>query len=135
MSDDFISSGIKGVLEHGINLKLESYEEENYYIAKMCDYFNDDSNFKAYLSGDRSFEVEIDRDTPVMEISISDSILNIMPYTEDFFQAFTLMLAFIAREHEALILELRGADIHKIESLQDVNKIPEDDDSDDYEWI
>ena len=27
MSRDFISSGIKGVLDHGIDLKLESYED------------------------------------------------------------------------------------------------------------
>tara|TARA_R110000851_G_scaffold173989_2_gene320252 strand:- start:52 stop:465 length:414 start_codon:yes stop_codon:yes gene_type:complete len=137
MSDDFISAGVQGVLDHGIDLKLESHDEEIYYTTKMCDFFNDGSDFKAYLSGDCSFEVEIDRDTAIMEVTINDSILNIMPYTEDFFEAFMVVLTFIAREHTALILELRGQDVHRIESPQDVNKLikEEEDSDDDYEWI
>ena len=47
MSGDSISSGIKGVLDYGIDLKLESYEEENYYILQMCEYFNEETEFKA----------------------------------------------------------------------------------------
>ena len=72
-----------------------------------------------------------------MEVTINDSILNIMPYTEDFFEAFMVVLTFIAREHTALILELRGQDVHRIESPQDVNKLikEEEDSDDDYEWI
>ena len=138
MSSDFISSGIAEVLKSGINLRLESDEEESYYISKMCDFFNDKSDFKAYLSGDRCFEIELDRMTPVMEVVIRDSTLSIIPYTEDFFEAFTLILGFIAREHEKIIRELREELADRIESPRELNKfVPkeEKDSDDDYEWV
>ena len=135
MSNDFISSGINGVLESGIDLRLESYEEENYYIMQMCEFFNEESQFKAYLSGDRSFDVELDRDTPILEVMIRDSILQVIPYTEDIFEVFTLILGFIARRHQQIILDFRGKEKHKIEKPSDINHPDEDDDSDDYEWI
>jgi len=137
MSRDFISSGIQNILEFGIDLRLESTEEETYYASQMCDYFNENSDFKAYLSGDRSFEIEIDRTSPIMEVSIKDSMLNILPYTEDILEAFTLLLAFIAKKHQQLITDFRGLDMHKIQSPEDVNSTIEDDDSDDddFEWI
>lgn len=134
MSDDNIS-GFKSILEYGIDLKLESYEEECYYINRMCDYFNDETIFKAYLSGDRSFEVEEDETTPVMEILIIDSTLSILPYTEDIFEVFTLMLGFVAKYHEEIISEIRPKQEHKIETLDEFKNQDEEEDSDDYEWI
>ena len=142
MSDDFISSGIKGLLDYGIDLKLESYEEEVFYISQMCDYFNNETSFKAYLSGEKSFEIELDRETPIMEVIVTDSLLSIVPYTEEIFEVFTLILGFIAKKHQSLLEDFRGIDYHKIESLEDLEKTSqeeteenEEDDSDDYEWI
>tara|TARA_Y100000034_G_C6838321_1_gene379028 strand:+ start:782 stop:1219 length:438 start_codon:yes stop_codon:yes gene_type:complete len=145
MSGDFISSGIKGILENGIDLKLESEDEEIYYTSLMCEYFNEESDFKAYLSGDRRFEVELNRSTPIMEITIVRSVLTIMPYTDDIFEAFAVMLAFIAKKHQQIVTDLRGEEIFKIEKLEEINKPPaqeqeateedSDDSNDDYEWI
>jgi len=143
MSRDFISSGIQGVLDYGIDLKLESIEEETYYIIRMCDFFNEESEFKAYLSGDRSFEVEKDRDSPILEVIINDSKLIILPYTEEIFEPFTLVLSFIAKYHESLISELREKQVHRIETPSELNKRinneeedEEDPNSDDdFEWI
>ena len=137
MSSDFISSGIKGVLDHGINLKLESEEEESYYILQMCEYFNEETDFKAYLSGDRSFDVEMDRETPILEVTINDSNLTILPYTEDIFEVFTLILSFIAKRHMSILGELRDPVKHKIENLEEIvgASESEEDSSDDYEWI
>ena len=140
---DFISSGVKGFLDYGIDLKLESYEEENYYITQMCEYFNKQSSFKAYLSGDKSFEIELDRDTPIMEVMIRDSILSIVPYTDDIFETFTLILGFIAKKHKDIIKEFRGNDFHKIESVKEISGVDDDktdeeeepSDDDDFEWI
>ena len=120
MSDDFVSSGISGVLNHGINLKLESDEEEIYYIRKMCEFFNEETEFKAYLSGDRSFDVELDRVTPILEVTIKNSNLTILPYAEDIFEVFTLILSFIVKRHMDIIKELREPTEHKIESLKKV---------------
>ena len=137
MSDDFISSGIKGVLDYGINLKLESEEEEMYYIQKMCEFFNEETDFKAYLSGDRSFDVELDRTTPILEVTITNSNLTVIPYTEDIFEVFTLILSFIVKRHMDIIRDLREPIEHKIESIKDISvkNEPEEDSSDDYEWI
>jgi len=138
MSNDFTDSGIKSMLDYGIDLKLESEDEEIYYTSRMCEYFNEESDFKAYLSGERSFEVEIDRISPVMEITIMNSILTITPYTEDIFEAFSVMLAFIAKKHREIVSDIRDTMPFKIESLEEINKEKEIEDpssDDDYEWI
>jgi len=141
MSDDFTSSGIKGILDYGIDLKLESEDEEIYYTTRMCAYFNEESDFKAYLSGERSFEVELDQTTPIMEITIMDSVLTILPYNDDIFEAFAIMLAFIAKKHREIVSEIRETIPFKIESLEEITgetkqeEQEEPSSDDDYEWI
>ena len=141
MSGDFVSSGIKGVLDYGIDLKLESQEEESYYITEMCAFFNEQTDFKAYLSGDRSFEIEIDRTSPVMEVMIQDSILSILPYVEDILEVFALILKFIATYHQTIIEEFRPTQDHKIQTLSEVKNTntsaddEEEPSDDDWEWI
>jgi hypothetical protein len=143
---DFIRSGIGAALEYGIDLQLESPLEEQYYTEKMCEYFNTSTDFKAYSSGEASFEIEFDKNSPIMEVIIRDSVLYMIPYTEDIFEVFTLVLNFIAKKHRDIVAEFRGVEeMHKIESLnnfepeQENFPVPvledEDDDDDDYEWI
>ena len=140
---DFISTGVANTLEYGIDLKLESAEEESFYISRMCDYFNDKTDFQAYLSGEASFDIELDRSSPIMEVIIKESILYMVPYSEDIFEVFTIILGFIAKKHLEVLSNFRGLEIHKIESVDQVNlsgleeqkKDDEDDNDDDYEWI
>ena len=135
---DFISSGIANALEYGIDLKLESKEEEEYYISRLCDFFNDETDYKSYSSGETSIEIELDRNSVILEVLIRDSILYMIPYSEDMFEAFTLILSFIAKYHIDVVSEMRdGFEVHKIESLNNftTEENDEDDDDDDYEWI
>ena len=133
---DGLSSGVNGVLDHGIDLRLESLEEENYYIQQMCEFFNEETGFKAYLSGDRSFDIEIDKDNPVLEVLIRESCLTIIPYSEDIFEVFTLILGFIAKRHTSIVREFREIGVHKIQSPDEVGVNNDtDEDSDDFEWI
>jgi len=138
---DFISSGIGSALEYGIDLKLESKEEELYYASRLCEWFNESTDFKAYSSGESSFEIEFDRSSPVLEVLIRDSVLYMIPYAEDIFEVFTLVLSFIAKKHMDVVNEMRGyAEEHKIESLgkfeiKENTEDDDDDDDDDYEWI
>ena len=133
---DFISSGIANTLEYGIDLKLDSVEEEIFYISRMCEYFNDKTDFRTYLSGEGSFEIELDSSSPIMEVIIRDSVLYMIPYSDDIFEPFTIILGFIAKKHLEIVSEFRGLEIHKIESIDQVNSPDEDDsDDDDYEWI
>jgi hypothetical protein len=134
------SLGIQGVLDYGIDLKLESEEEEIYYISQMCEFFNEQSDFKAYLSGEKTFEIELDRNTLIMEVMIHDSILSLIPYVDDILEVFALVLKFIANYHQTIINEFRPALGHQIQSpnevKKDVKEIEEEPSSDDdYEWI
>jgi len=142
---DFIRSGIGAALEYGIDLQLDSPIEEQYYTEKMCEYFNYSTDFKAYSSGESSFEIEFDKNSPIMEVVIRDSVLYMIPYVEDIFEIFTLVLNFIAKKHRDIVSEFRGTEeMHKIESLENFESeqkelpVPvseDDDDDDDYEWI
>ena len=137
--DSFSSSGIGNMLDYGIDLKLESIEEELYYISQMCDYFNEETDFRAYLSGEISFEIETDKDNVLLEVVIKNSTLLILPYSDDFFEVFTLILAFIAREHERIIKDLRcSIPADRIQAPSEIKEdsIEEESSSeDDYEWI
>ena len=144
MSKGTSNSGMQGVLDYGIDLKLESLEEEIYYITQMCEFFNEQTDFKAYLSGDRTFEIELDRNTLVMEVLIHDSILSLIPYTEDILEVFALILKFIATYHQSIVEEFRPSMGHKIQSPNEVKRAEtevvmdeenEEESSDDWEWI
>ena len=71
---------------------------------------------------------------------IRESILYVIPYSDDIFEAFTIVLGFIAKKHLDILDEFRENDIHKIESPSEVSESntsigDDDDDDDDYEWI
>jgi hypothetical protein len=141
-----ISSGISNIFLNGINLNLESVEEEQYYTLKMLEFFEDKTDFPAYLRGDRVIEVE-NRDMDLaLELRISESTLYLLPYTEDVFEVFTEVLKFISSRHVQIMKEFRGIEETKIQSPDEVNQINnektdekniEEDSSsdDDYEWI
>ena len=146
MSDKTGSSILGGIIDYGIDLKLESEEEEMYYIAQMCEFFNTETEFRAYLSGEGSFEVERSRDDVISEVIIKNSTLLMLPYSEDFFEVVTLVLGFIAKEHKRIIGELRYPVSDIIQNPKDVNKLNEETEEqeeieeesssdDDYEWI
>ena len=141
MSDKTGSSILGGIVDYGIDLKLESKEEEFYYISQMCEFFNTETDFKAYLSGEGSFEVERNREEIITEVMIKDSTLLMLPFSEDFFEVMTLVLGFIAKEHKRIIEDLRYPETNKIHNLNDINKEEdntpdfEEDSDDDYEWI
>lgn len=142
-----ISSGITNIFLNGINLNLESLEEEQYYIHKILEYFEDKTNFPAYLRGDRVIEIENNEMNLALELRISESTLYLLPYSEDAFEVFTEVLKFISTRHVEIMKEFRGFEETKIQSPNEVNQLndeetdektnPEEESSsdDDYEWI
>ena len=63
-----------------------------------------------------------------------------IPYSEDIFEAFTIILSFIAKNHLEVVSGFRGLEVHKIESVDQIispglEEQDKDDDDDDYEWI
>lgn len=142
-NDDFISNSIKQILINGINLNLESVEEEQYYITNLIDYFEDETEFTAYLKKDDTMEIEGADMQLAMEVSIINSTLFMTPYKNDIIEIFTQILTFISTRHLEVVSGFRGIEEFKIERIQDVNKgsheeeIHEEESSsdDDYEWI
>jgi hypothetical protein len=144
--DDFVSSGIKNILLNGINLNLESIEEEQNYIQKMQVYFEEETEFTAYLKKDDSLEVETEEMQLGMQIHIVNSTLYMVPYIQDVFEIFAEVLKFISSKHMEVVREFRGTEEIKIESPEDLYKVKnentneketeeESSDDDDYEWI
>lgn len=144
-NDDSISNSIKQILINGINLNLDSIEEEQFYITKLIDYFEDETEFTAYLRKDNTMEIEDKEMQLAMDISIFNSTLFMTPYKSDIMEIFTQVLTFISARHLAVVSEFRGIEEIRIQSIQDVNKgihekedyetEEESSDDDDYEWI
>ena len=143
MSDDFISASIKGILKNGINLYLETIEEEQYYTLKLLRYFEEETEFTAYLSKGNSIEIENLEMQIASELLISNSTLYFVPYVSDIFDIFTEVLKFIAYNHETIMTEFRGVEVTKIQSIKELNRVQdekteekeEESSDDDFEWI
>jgi hypothetical protein len=144
MSDDFFSSSVKNIFKNGINLNLESIEEEQYYTMKLLEYFEEETEFPTYLRKGHLIEVEnLDMQIAV-EMMISNSTLYIVPYVNDIFEIFTEVLKFIAHNHEKVMTDFRGVEVSKIENLKNINrahdetteeKTEDPNSDDDFEWI
>ena len=147
---DFISKTIKSILTNGIALNLESEEEEEFYIMKMQEYFEEETEYPAYLRKGKVLEIESLDMQIAMEVTIQYSTLYILPYSQDIFEVFAEILKFISSSHMKLLQEFRGIEEIKIESISDIakkveneeneeklQKEPEEESSsdDDYEWI
>ena len=139
-----VSSGIKNIFLNGINLNLESIEEEEHYMLYMNTFFEEETEFTAYLNKDGMLEVETKELQLGMQIQIINSTLFMIPYVHDVFEIFAEVLKFIAEKHQTIVAEFRGFEETKIESLKDIEKInnakenkkeEESSSDDDYEWI
>jgi len=142
---DFISMSIKNILENGINLYLESPEEEQQYVLKLFEYFDTKTEFTPYLRSEMTIEVEGSDLQLIVELMVTQSTLFFIPYKNDVFDVFTEVLKFIAGNHEKIIREFRGIEENKIETIEQLNELKyekteeeseeESSDDDDYEWI
>ncbi len=143
----FVSSGIKEILMNGINLNLDSAEEEQFYLLKMLEFFEEETEFTAYLKDDGALDVETLEMQLGMQIQIVSSTLFMVPYQQDVFEIFTSVLQFISTQHAEIMRDFRGLEETKIESVNELKKreainneeteeLEEDSSSDDdYEWI
>jgi len=141
VSDDMIAQSIAHILKNGINLKLESIEEEQHYIIKMLEYFEAETKFTIYLRKDKVLEIENSNLEISLEVYIANSTLYMIPYVDNIFDVFTEILRFISRCHEGIVREFRGLEESKIESVNEVNGVKDDkteeepSSDDDFEWI
>ena len=122
----YISNTISSILTNGIQLELESEEEEQYYIMKLQEYFTSETQFPAYLRSKNVIEIENSDMQIAMEIVIQQSTLYLLPYSQEVFEIFTEVLKFIANNHKDIMREFRGDEENKIESLDDIGNLEEE---------
>ena len=142
-----VSSGIKNILMNGINLNLESVEEEQHYLLKLLEYFDEETEFTAYLRNDGTLDIETKEMQLGMQIQIINSTLYMVPYQQGVFEIFTSVLQFISSKHREVVMDFRGQEENKIQSIEQIRdekenyhekteEIEEESSSDDdYEWI
>jgi hypothetical protein len=117
MSDDSMLTGLKNIFLNGINLNLESPEEEQHYMMNLTEFFEAETEFTVYLNKDGTLEVETKEMQLGMQIHIINSTLFMVPCIQDVFEIFTEVLKFISTNHLAVVREFRGPEETKIESL------------------
>ena len=140
-----ISESIVNIFKNGINLRLESVEEEQNYIIKMLEYFEEETDFATYLRKDKVLEIENSNFEIALEVYIANSTLFMVPFVDNVFDIFTEILKFISRCHEGIIRDFRGLEEFRIESINKVNGLEyektkekqeeESSSDDDFEWI
>jgi len=143
MSNDFLSLTIKSLLENGINLHLETEEEEEFYLLKLAEHLKQSDKYNVYLKSSRYIEIENEDFQIAMDVFVTESTLFMFPYVEDIYEVFAEILKFISENHEKILLELRGSGLSRIESPEEIksNLFIEDTEefeepsSDDLEWI
>ena len=121
MSNNTGDNGIRNILLNGINLKLETIEEEEYYMEKLHQFFEEETEFTAYLRKDFGLEIETKDLQLGMEILITKSTLFMIPYSTEVFEIFTEVLRFISQSHTQVVKEFRGAEEIKIEKPKDLS--------------
>lgn len=138
MSKDYILKGIKDILINGINLELESSEEEEAYFDLFLRWFEEYTIYYCAPLDNNSCMVEAENGTPLAEVSFEESKLNIIPHNEDLFELITEVLRFVAREHEGFINNFRGREAQSmISSPSEVKNQPlhEEEESSEDEWL
>jgi hypothetical protein len=139
MSTDFIMKGIKDILAHGINLELESFEEEQAYFELFVNWYSDNTIYYCTPLDNNSCMIETKKGAPLAEVTIESSSLNIIPHHEDLFEIITEILRFVAREHQEFITNFRGREAQSmISSPADVKNQPlhrREEESSEDEWL
>tara|TARA_R110002153_G_scaffold27361_3_gene84930 strand:+ start:5877 stop:6296 length:420 start_codon:yes stop_codon:yes gene_type:complete len=138
---DLISK-IEDLKNFGINLKLDSRELEAFYCRAMVGFFNQKPDCRAIVIDDWEFNVEVE-DELISKIIIEDSILRIVPLSEQPYVIVMDVLEFVATLHKPTISLFNrmfegGEDLASqiIEELSDSEKgLDHEEESFDDEWV
>ena len=141
MSTDFVMKGIKDFLHHGINLNLESIEEEEEYLSVFMDWFAQNTEWFCCPLENSSCIIETKHGVAMCEVFIENSVMRITPHNEDLFGVITDILRFVAKKHESFIDSFRGKEqgskILDPEELKNVgtSKSYEEESTEEDEWL
>ena len=123
---------LSNLLNFGVDLKLDSEEENRYYALSFAAWMMQQDDFDAAMVSDEKIEIYYFAEL-VMLVDISNSTLTLEPITESCFEAVMMILKFISERHELtrnefLKLDSREVDLEEPES-------EEQDSEEESEWI
>ena len=141
MSTDFLMKGIKDILHHGINLELESIEEEEEYLNVFMDWMPENTEWFCCPMEPNSCIIESKHGVAMCEVYIEKSIMRITPHNEDLFGVITDILRFVAKKHKSFISNFRGnerdskiLDPGELKNVG-VHKVYEEKSTEEDEWL
>lgn len=133
-------SGLDNVENFGIDLKLESEEEEEFYSHVLRGWFEEFKGYHTILVNNTEFDLVLE-DEPIATVYIEHSILRMKSIKDDPYEILICLLEFIAENHKKTIqafnyLEEEDSGLPPLEQEDTVeNDSSEEDSDEDSEWI
>jgi hypothetical protein len=120
---------LKNLLEFGIDLALNTDDENIYYALEFASYVQDSLEFDSVMKSESEIEV-FNYEEKILTVIIENGILTIEPHSEEgAFDAVLLVLRFISEQHE--LVKERYSKL----SIEDSSEEPEEESEEDSEWI
>ena len=123
---------LSNLLNFGVNLKLDSEEENKFYALSFSAWMMQQEDFDAALMSDEKIEIYYFSEL-VMAVEIKDSTLTLEPITESCFEAVMMVLKFVSEQHEFTRNEFTKLSIREV-NLEEAES-EEQDSEEDSEWI
>jgi hypothetical protein len=120
---------LKNLLEFGIDLALNTDDENIHYALEFASYVQDSLEFDSVMKSESEIEV-FNYEEKILTVIIENGILTIEPHSEEgAFDAVLLVLRFISEQHE--LVKERYSKL----SIEDSSEEPEEESEEDSEWI
>ena len=120
------------LLNFGVNLKLDSEEENKFYALSFSAWMMQQEDFDAAMMSDEKIEVYYFAEL-VMIVKIKNSTLTLEPITESCFESVMMVLKFISEQHEFTRNEFTKLSIREVNLEEPESE--EQDSEEESEWI
>jgi hypothetical protein len=136
---DLISK-LEDLKNFGIDLKLDSKEAEIFYVKSMRYFFDDKELLYCIQTADRELEISDDLGQ-LATIYVKDSVLRIVPLSDNPYAIVMDVLEFVAKLHKPTVALYKEMHATKSEesglesALADKKEAPDEDSDFDDEWI
>jgi len=127
---------INDLLNFGINLDLESEDEEMFYARCFATWIMQREDFDADMITDTVIKIYYHSEVS-LQVVIEDSTLVLEPLSESCFESVLMILRFVSEQHEDVRREYTKLTFSGVEddSISEVGHDEDDSDEDSDEWV
>lgn len=127
---------ISNLLNFGINLDLDSEEEEAFYARCFATWLMQREDFDAEMTADTVVQVYYHSEV-VIQVVISDSTLVLDPLSESCFESVLMILRFVSEQHDEVRKEYKSLNNSVVDeySISEEDHDEDDSDEDSDEWV